>query len=137
MTGCPFCDIIRTHAYDDALSEPGVAAVFEPIVPHSPGHLLVVPWRHVRDAAEDPAVTGQTAAVAARIIGSLGYEGANLLTSVGETATQSVFHLHWHIIPRWGGDALLPRWPWQCGAIHDEHTKLPDYPALRRAMVSQ
>ena len=38
-------------------------------------------------------------------------EGMNLITSAGETAEQSVFHLHLHLVPRWQRDGLCRIWP--------------------------
>ena len=38
-------------------------------------------------------------------------EGMNLITSAGEMAEQTVFHLHLHLVPRWQGDGFGPIWP--------------------------
>jgi histidine triad (HIT) family protein len=38
-------------------------------------------------------------------------EGMNLITSAGETAEQTVFHLHLHLVPRWHRDGFGPIWP--------------------------
>jgi histidine triad (HIT) family protein len=35
----------------------------------------------------------------------------NLVTSAGEAAMQTIFHLHVHVLPRWDGDALGDIWP--------------------------
>ena len=80
----------------------------KPLEPVVPGHLLVVPAQHVEDATENPLVTGIAAGVAARV--AMRYPSANILTSIGEPATQSVFHLHWHVVPRRDGDGLLLPW---------------------------
>jgi diadenosine tetraphosphate (Ap4A) HIT family hydrolase len=37
--------------------------------------------------------------------------GANIITSAGEAASQSVLHLHLHVVPRWFGDAMGEIWP--------------------------
>jgi histidine triad (HIT) family protein len=84
---------------------------FEPLNPVTPGHLLVIPVRHVMDAAEDPDLTGRVFAAAARIARESGGDpSCNLITSVGGAATQSVYHLHAHVVPRRHGDGL--RLPW-------------------------
>ena len=38
-------------------------------------------------------------------------EGMNLITSAGQTAEQTVFHLHLHIVPRWRRDGFGRIWP--------------------------
>jgi histidine triad (HIT) family protein len=113
VTDCPFCGRIGRGEYDEELSLPGSVAVFEPLNPVTPGHLLVVPFLHVRDAANMPHVTGIVMEHAARLIDHFGYAGryeANIITSIGPAATQSVEHLHLHIVPRREGDGL--RLPW-------------------------
>lgn len=119
MTGenCPFCERIKSGEYDGSLSLPGLVAVFEPLAPVTPGHLLAVPFRHVRDASTLPYVTGQVMEHAARLTGNPGtlespYQ-ANLITSIGPNATQTVFHLHVHIVPRRPGDGLALPWTGQ------------------------
>ena len=104
---CVFChrdlikakDIETWHGHDGSLHR-----VFEPPQPYTPGHLLVVPHAHVADAAEDALLTSMTFGVAARV--SRRYSSANILTSIGTAATQTVFHLHVHVVPRTLGDGL-------------------------------
>lgn len=38
------------------------------------------------------------------------HEAANLITSRGGAATQTVFHLHVHVVPREAGDGLALPW---------------------------
>ncbi len=38
-------------------------------------------------------------------------EGMNLITSAGEIAEQTVFHLHLHLVPRWPDDGFGDIWP--------------------------
>jgi histidine triad (HIT) family protein len=42
---------------------------------------------------------------------ALSPEGLNLITSAGEVAEQSVFHLHLHVVPRWRSDRFGALWP--------------------------
>lgn len=85
---------------------------FEPLNPVTPGHMLFVPLLHVYDAAMEPWVTGNTFEVAAAW-GRSTYQPFNLITSVGEEATQSVWHLHVHYVPRAADDGLHLPWTGQ------------------------
>jgi histidine triad (HIT) family protein len=112
---CPFCDRIAAGQYllSSRAAEtwvPGrLVVAFEPLSPVVPGHTLVVPAAHVRDALESPEVTGAVFAYAALLAG-LAAPQCNLITSAGLDATQSVFHLHVHIVPRRQGDGLKLPW---------------------------
>ena len=105
--GCAFCRIIERGEYDDEYD--GIVD-FRPLHPVVPGHRLVVPKVHVADALEDPWVTGETMAYAANLAKTAGLAPCNIMTSVGREATQSVFHLHIHIVPRSAGDGLMLPW---------------------------
>jgi histidine triad (HIT) family protein len=106
-SGCPFCDYAGPSP---VLFENDRVFVIEPLTPVVPGHVLVIPKRHVADAFEDPAVTGMTAKLAVRYARASGIRAANIITSVGTVATQTVRHLHVHIVPRAEDDGL--RLPW-------------------------
>lgn len=106
--GCVFCVRIANGDYT-AADEHTVA--FEPLNPVTPGHLLVVPRSHVPDWRTDPQVTARTAAFAALLGADL--PAANLVTSAGAAATQTVWHLHLHIVPRRPGDGLTLPWTGQ------------------------
>lgn len=123
MTACPFCDRIRAGDYDSFAADSDTAFAadsdvvwFEPPSPVTPGHLLFVPVLHVADALESPYVTAITTEIASRYAQrqramALPDEQAfNLITSAGGAATQSVYHLHVHLIPRSEGDGLHLPW---------------------------
>ncbi|MEU1948147.1 HIT family protein [Streptomyces sp. NPDC020125] len=110
-TGCPFCAIVHdgapatiVHEWADALA----------IVPRSggctEGHLLVIPRGHVADFTTDPVVAATVQMRAAELAQQMGGQW-NYLTSCGEAATQTVFHLHGHLVPRTAGDGLALPWP--------------------------
>lgn len=130
MSDCPFCDRIAAGEYD-AANASNSAVTFEPLNPVTPGHRLIVPRAHVRDAAEVPVITGRTMMYAAELAASLG-EDCNLITSVGPAATQTVRHLHLHLVPRREGDGLhLPwtgqgTWPERCGYCYCLLTDAPE-----------
>lgn len=113
---CVFCEIVqRGRTDDDApfVYETTFSVVFEPLNPVTPGHLLVVPRKHVTDFAWSPTVFGESARDAARFVAmrvAHGDEDYNLITSKGEAATQTVRHLHIHLVPRRTGDGLQLPW---------------------------
>jgi histidine triad (HIT) family protein len=47
------------------------------------------------------------------ICSALAAEGMNLITSAGEAAEQSVYHVHLHLVPRWKDDGFGRIWPVQ------------------------
>ena len=106
MTGCPFCARIEAAEYESWASDPDVVW-FEPLNPVTPGHMLFVPVRHVADALEDPYTTALTMEIASRKTQG----SCNLITSVGALASQTVWHLHIHAVPRRPGDGLQLPWP--------------------------
>lgn len=113
---CPFCEINTGRAPATFVHEWSDAIAIVPLNPVTEGHTLVIPKLHVRDAHEDPDVTAATMQRAAQLSGQR-WPQANILTSVGPAATQSVFHLHIHIVPRREGDWLMLPW----GTAGDPH----------------
>jgi histidine triad (HIT) family protein len=109
VLGCPFCARIAAGEYD--YSDP-CSVAFEPLRPVTEGHLLVVPRVHVADAGSDPLAAGRAMEFAAMIAGPLEFAdwAYNLITSAGSAATQTVWHLHIHIVPRRVGDGLALPW---------------------------
>lgn len=113
MNGCVFCDLITAREHEGEHDE---VTWFPPLNPVTPGHLLVAPRRHVSDALEDPELTGRVMAEAAILASFRRLHPCNIMTSVGRAATQSVFHLHLHIVPRAEGDGLMLPWTGQQAA---------------------
>lgn len=104
--GCPFCRIVAGQAPAAVVHEWGDTIAIAPLNPVTPEHILVIPKQHVMDALEQPAVTAQTMLRTAE----LATGPCNLITSVGAAATQSVYHLHIHIVPRSHNDGLALPW---------------------------
>jgi histidine triad (HIT) family protein len=114
---CPFCEIIAGDDPDArvVLRDSDVIAFF-PLEPATLGHTLVVPRRHVRDIYDvDDALAGRlaeaTLKVARAVRAAMKPDGLNVIQSNGDAATQSVMHLHVHVVPRQSGDALGRIWP--------------------------
>ena len=116
---CVFCRIAHEDPFDQVEWRTGTSVVIAPLNPVAPGHRLVIPLTHVTDAVDDPAVFGATAGDASRYARDMLAPGqsVNLITSRGVAATQSVFHLHLHIVPRVDGDGLHLPWTGQGAPI--------------------
>lgn len=112
---CTFCEIAAGRAPAEMLDEAWGHLVIRPLNPVTDGHLLVIPRYHVADARISSPTTaaamGYAADYAARNLWRNGQrEDFNLITSAGPAATQTVPHLHVHIVPRRPGDGLLLPW---------------------------
>ena len=108
---CPFDRAPRQSDEDGLLVARGslVYAVLN-LYPYNPGHLMVVPYRHVADYTDLTAPeTAEFAEFTKRAIGALrrasGPHGFNIGMNLGTVAGAGIAaHLHQHIVPRWGGD---------------------------------
>lgn len=112
MTECVFCDIVVWTAPATVVAAWPDALAFVPLKPVVAGHVLVIPRMHVEDFIEHPYVSGMVMRRAAELANELG-GSMNLITSKGRDASQSVFHLHLHLVPRTKNDGLAL--PWHSG----------------------
>lgn len=110
MTTCVFCEILIGQQPATVLRQWSNAIAIEPLNPVTPGHALIIPRAHVRDFTESPAICADTFHRAAEYAEQQHIFPANLLTSAGREATQTIFHLHVHVIPRRDGDGLTLPW---------------------------
>ncbi len=116
MSTCLFCRIVARSAPADVVHEDEHTLAFMDLLPMTFGHTLVVPKQHVTNVLElEDASVAAALLSTARTIGRaqaerLGAKGVNVVTNSGSAADQSVFHLHLHIVPRYGGDRLLHPW---------------------------
>lgn len=120
---CVFCRRINLDQYDTDQRD---VVTFEPLNPVTPGHRLFVPRQHVADATEKPWVAAQVMEVAAAYARARNVD-CNLLTSVGEAATQTIPHLHLHYVPRRPADGLHLPWTGQ------QTTPLPELEEIHGA----
>ena len=110
--GCPFCELVALDDVTALVLARGelVYAVLN-LYPYNPGHLMVVPYRHVADYTElTPAETVELAEFTQRamrvIRGVSRPHGFNIGMNQGPVAGAGIAaHLHQHVVPRWGGDA--------------------------------
>lgn len=114
---CPFCDIVNREDPDarEVFRDASVVAFF-PLEPATLGHTLLIPRRHIPDiwSVEDNMalhLATATVRMARAIRDAVAPDGLNVIQSNGKAATQTVFHLHVHLVPRWDGDAVGRIWP--------------------------
>jgi ATP adenylyltransferase len=110
--GCPFCRIPALPDEDGLVLARGdaVYAVLN-LHPYNPGHLMVLPYRHVAELEELTAeesgelmsFTQDAVRALRRVSAPHAFNvGLNLGTVAGGSLAE---HLHQHVVPRWGGDA--------------------------------
>jgi diadenosine tetraphosphate (Ap4A) HIT family hydrolase/HKD family nuclease len=107
---CPFCFPPRDRI---AFEDDRTRALWDAF-PVTPGHLLIVPRRHIPtwfDANDQERAAILAALDRARDLVADRHRpnGYNIGINVGKAAGQTVFHLHVHLIPRYEGDVPDPR----------------------------
>lgn len=112
---CVFCEIVAGRAPAHTVYEDERTMAFLDIFPISKGHTLVIPKRHVdriTDLREDEyADLFRSLAILCRRTERLSSD-YNVAVNQGRLAGQIVFHLHFHVIPRYdtpGPFATTPR----------------------------
>lgn len=106
---CIFCDIASGNAEAKVVFENENFKAFLDINPVNYGHTLVVPKNHYDNFLTIPEseLTGLiklTQFLAGVIKRSLNADGFNIISNNGASAGQSVYHSHFHIIPRFEKD---------------------------------
>ncbi|HAS09928.1 MAG TPA: HIT family protein [Acidimicrobiaceae bacterium] len=124
MAACTFCRIVAGDAPAHVVLDDEVAVGFLDIRPLFPGHVLLVPRDHVEVLPDLPAALvgplfERAQRLAAAVVDVLGAQGS--FVAMNNTVSQSVPHLHVHVVPRTKGDGLRGFfWP-RTGYDSDEH----------------
>ncbi|NLO08761.1 MAG: HIT family protein [Clostridiales bacterium] len=115
MSNCIFCKIIGGDIPSSVIYEDEDFKAIMDISPASRGHVIILSKKHFENLFElEDDVAGKVLIVARRIALAMKEElkcdGINLLQNNGEAAGQSVFHIHFHLIPRYKDDKLHLTW---------------------------
>ena len=135
MAACTFCRIVAGEAPAYVVLDDEVTLGFLDLRPLFPGHVLLVPRGHVEVLPDLPAdqvgpLFERAQRIAAAMVEVLGAEGS--FVAMNNTVSQSVPHLHVHVVPRTKGDGLRGFfWP-RTGYDSDDHasdvaTRLRDW----------
>jgi histidine triad (HIT) family protein len=114
---CIFCKVLAGEIPSERVYEDDHAVAVMDINPWTRGHAVVIPRKHAADVFEIEDSELEHVIVAAKRLATkmrdtLGCDGINLLQSNGSAAWQTIFHLHFHVIPRYEDDPLeLPTRP--------------------------
>jgi len=116
VSDCVFCKIINGELPSAKVYEDEHVFAFLDLSQVTKGHTLVIPKKHVPNVYElSEEVAANLFKAVPKIANAVkkAYEpiGLNVLNNNGEAAGQSVFHIHLHIIPRYGkGDGFGAVW---------------------------
>ena len=126
MSDCVFCKISSGEITGLRVCEDEYALAFMDIAGDVDGHMLVIPKKHYISILDcDPDTLAHVIRMVKRVSNHLvdhcDYEGVDLMCANGESAGQTLPHLHIHIIPRKTNDGLGGKgeWPSFPGAKRD------------------
>lgn len=108
LSDCPFC------SEDDAIVKSEHAYARFDKYPVNPGHVLVIPRRHVASffetsQSERREMLNLVDEMKSFLDRRYSPDGYNIGVNVGETSGQTIMHVHVHLIPRYKGDIPNPR----------------------------
>jgi histidine triad (HIT) family protein len=111
MEDCLFCKIIKGEIPSVKIFENDSIFAFLDIEPLSDGHCLVIPKKHSEDIFNTDKKTLQEIIYIIQDLSEimkkkLGTDGVNIFNNSGKSAEQGVFHLHFHVVPRYKNDGL-------------------------------
>lgn len=138
MSDCIFCKIINGNIPSAKVYEDEHVIAFLDISQVTKGHTLVIPKVHKENVFElNEEIAANVFKAVPKIANGIksAYNpiGLNVLQNNGESAGQSVFHFHMHLIPRYGeGDGFGAVWK-----THQEKYTQDDYKKIAAEINSQ
>ncbi|MDE5819214.1 MAG: HIT family protein [Lachnospiraceae bacterium] len=120
---CIFCKIANGEIPSRTIYEDEQFRVFLDLRPAAKGHALIVPKEHYANLYELPEDLAADAMRLAKkemalMTQKLSCDGFQLVQNNGETAGQTEFHFHLHLIPRYRTDGQ--KIAWKRGSMSDE-----------------
>jgi len=109
MTSCVFCSIVQAEVPAYVVLDDPIAVAFLDTRPLFPGHVLLVPRGHHQTLSDLPTeLVGPLFERAQRLAGAVqaAMGAAGTFVAMNNTISQSVPHLHVHVVPRNKRDGL-------------------------------
>ena len=111
MDECIFCKIVKGEIPCEKIYEDEEFIAFLDVNPVGEGHTLVIPREHFENIFETPdEIAGQINLVCKKVANLLrkkfNVDAVNIIHASGKAAQQSVFHIHYHVVPRRENDGL-------------------------------
>lgn len=111
-THCIFCDIITKSIPSYVVYEDEMCIGFLDIAPITKGHTLLIPKVHCNnlldfDVQYSESIMHGLQVISKALTSAFPVEGIHILQNNGSGAGQMIFHVHWHIIPRYVDDGLV------------------------------
>ena len=112
---CIFCKLANGDIPTRVIYEDDMFTVIMDNAPATKGHALILPKNHyanIYELPEDIAAAAFCLAkrLATKMTAILGCDGFNIVQNNGETAGQTIFHFHMHLIPRYRDDNQRILW---------------------------
>jgi histidine triad (HIT) family protein len=131
-----FAKILRGELPCEKVYEDSHCLAFMDIMPRADGHVLVIPKAPARNIIDiDPMALAAMMAglqkVACAVHAGMAAEGITIQQFSEQAGGQVVFHLHFHVIPRWNGIPLRPH----TGAMENRDI-LADYAVRIKAALA-
>jgi histidine triad (HIT) family protein len=130
-----FAKILRGEIPSHKVYEDADALVFMDVMPQSTGHTLIVPKAPSRNLLDaDPQVLSRVMPLVQRVaraaVAAFKADGALVMQFNEPAAGQTVFHLHFHVIPRFEGTPLRPH----SGKMEEPEVLAANAEGLRKAL---
>ncbi len=133
-----FAKILRGEIPSHKVYEDEHSFAFMDIMPRADGHVLVIPKTPARGLLDaDPAALGHAIAavqkVGAAVVAATKADGLTIQQFNESAGGQVVFHLHFHVLPRWEGVALRPH----TGQMEKPEVREANAAKIRAALLHQ
>ena len=117
MINCPFCHIVQDKVTACRVLEDDLCLAFLDHRPVFYGHVLLIPKAHYATLTDLPAMLFAPLLANIQLLAramELGLQADGAFIALNNRVSQSVLHVHWHILPRQRGDGLRGfLWPRQ------------------------